>query len=183
MESRQESSWSRSAARCARASRAPSARAPRTSLRSNGRSAGARVSRAASRRFQVVAQRTLCPGLETADLEKVFAGALRSGSVVPLELVGLGGKQAVPDAVFEHRARGLRPDEGDRVCDAQSRCTDCEASDRAVQGSTGSGIRQEIDAVAAKAASPSMDMEPVDRESRGSKIGICGYKEKRTEIR
>ena len=167
MESRQESSWSRSVATCARASRAPSARAPRTSLRSNGRSAGARVSRAASRRFQVVAQRTLCPGLETADLEKVFAGALRSGSVVPLELVGIGGKEAVPDAVFEHRARGLRPDEGDRVCDAQSRCTDCEASDRAVQGSTGSGIRQEIDAVAAKAASPSVDMESPSIASRG----------------
>lgn len=100
-----------------------------------------------------MAQRTLCPGLETADLEKVFAEALRSGRVVPLELVGRGGQEAVPDAVFEHGARRLRPDEGDRVCDAQSRCLECEASDRAVQGSTGSGRRQETDAVAAKASS------------------------------
>ena len=99
-----------------------------------------------------MAQRTLCPGLETADLEKVFADALRSGRVVPLELVGRGGQEAVPDAVFEHGARGLRPDEGDRVCDAQSRCRECEASDRAVQGSTGSGRRQETEAVAAKAS-------------------------------
>ena len=129
-----------------------------------------------SRGFRVVARSTLCPGLETADLQKVFADALCSGRVVPLELVGRGGQEAVPDAVFEHGARGLRPDEGDRVCNAESRCMECEASDRAVQGSTGSGRRQDTEAVAAKALLASLGMEPVAFAKRLEQANGTGFR-------